>query len=277
MEKGSLYIVATPIGNLEDITYRAVRILKSVDVIACEDTRVTSNLLSKLEISQRLVSYHEHNKEASAKNIIKMINEGSSIALVTDAGTPCVSDPGFYLIRLARKEGIDITSLPGPSACINALCVSGFATDRFIFEGFLTGSDNKKRLRLKELANLEITFIVYESPYRILKLLDMLNSINENLEVFCAREMTKKFEEFVTGTPKELIKHFESGILKGEFVVIVNKAQIEGLEIDDEEIFENYQKKMDKGIQKKEAMKQTAKRYSISKRDVYDIVLRKNK
>jgi len=218
--KGILYLVSTPIGNLEDITYRAIRILKEADIIAAEDTRRTSILLNHYGIKNRIVSYHDHNKEKSGPALIRNLLQGKSVAVVSDAGTPGISDPAFHLVRLAADESIKISAVPGPSAAVSALIVSGIATDRFVFEGFLPAKKHRKR-RLTQLVDEQRTIILYESPYRLLKTLRDLRALLGNRRIAVCRELTKKFEEVVRSTIDDAIDYFSSSKIRGEFVLII--------------------------------------------------------
>ena len=215
-----LYIVSTPIGNLSDITYRAVEVLKSVDLIACEDTRKTKILTSAYGITTPLTSYYEYNKIAKGDYLIKLLREGKRIALVSDAGTPGISDPGFNLIRSALDAGIKVISIPGPTAIISALSLSGFPTHNFFFEGFLPIKSGGRKKRLEWLKGLEATIVVYESPHRLLKTLGDMREVLGDRKIALVREVTKKFEEVIQATPEELIKIFEARKPRGEFVLI---------------------------------------------------------
>ena len=217
---GSLYIVSTPIGNLKDITLRAIETLKEVDFIICEDTRVTSILLKHYDIHKELVSMNAQTETKKIPHLIERINNGEKCAIVSDAGTPAISDPGVRLISEAIKEEIEIIPIPGASALITALAISGLPTDSFVFEGFLPLKKGRST-KLKELSTEERTIILYESTYRIEKLLKELNEIMPERYVVICRELTKKFEEVRRGFPKELLQNFDESINKGEFVVII--------------------------------------------------------
>jgi 16S rRNA (cytidine1402-2'-O)-methyltransferase len=217
---GSLYIVATPIGNLEDITYRAVKILKEVDLIAAEDTRTTGRLLAHYGIQTNAISYHDHNKEQKTPGLVGNLQEGLSIAIVSDAGTPGISDPAFYLVREAVRADIEIIPVPGPSASIAALVASGLPTDRWVFEGFLPRKKGR-HTRLTELQTETRTLVIYESPYRVIKTLNDIQKYWGDRQVAVGREITKKFEEFVRGTCTEIIEYYNTHTLKGEFVLVV--------------------------------------------------------
>lgn len=216
-----LYIVATPIGNLKDITLRALETLKSVDLIAAEDTRHTRKLLAHYDIHIPLTSYFEHNKIAKAAYLIKVLKDGKEIALVSDSGTPGISDPGFAIIRLALKNNIPVISIPGPCALIAALVVSGKPTHKFVFEGFLPSKQSARKKRLKALLPEERTVIIYESPHRILKTLEDMREVFGEKEIVIAREMTKKFEELKRGKVSECARYFAENSPRGEFIIIL--------------------------------------------------------
>ncbi len=222
-EPGVLYIVATPIGNLEDITFRAIRILKEVDLIAAEDTRVTGRLLQHYEISNDLTSYHDHNKVHKTPELIERLQSGRTIALVTDAGTPGISDPAFYLVREAIQKDIQVVPIPGASAAISALIVSGLPTDRWVFEGFLPRKKGRQT-RFTELKSESRTLIIYESPYRLERTLNDIKEYWGDRQVVVGREITKKFEEFVHGTCSEVLEYYKNNPLKGEIVLVVAGA-----------------------------------------------------
>ncbi|MBN1302756.1 MAG: 16S rRNA (cytidine(1402)-2'-O)-methyltransferase [Melioribacteraceae bacterium] len=215
-----LYVVATPIGNLNDITFRAVEILKEVDFIVCEDTRITSRLLQKLGIKKELLTLNARNEESRIKLILNKILSGHKCALVSDAGTPCISDPGVRLINASHKNNITVSSVPGPNAAIAALSIAGIPTDSFLFEGFLPQKKGRQKL-LKELSLTDKTIILYESTYRIEKLLNELNEFMQDRFVVICRELTKMYEEIVRGYPPELVKGLADMNLKGEFVVCI--------------------------------------------------------
>jgi len=218
---GILYVVSTPIGNLSDITLRAIETLKQVDLIAAEDTRHSGILLKNYSITTPLTSYHDFNKQKKGPELIQQILSGRSVALVSDAGTPGISDPGYLLIKLAIENQIQIVPIPGPAAFISALVVSGLPTDKFSFEGFLPNKPQKRRRRLEELAQEKRTLIFYESPYRLLKFLEEVRQILGDRRVCVARELTKKFEEIKRGTVSEVLGYFQQGKIKGELVIVV--------------------------------------------------------
>ena len=218
---GTLFVVATPIGNLEDITLRALRVLKEVDVIACEDTRRTRALLSHFDIHTPTVSYLEHNKLARGPQLLRQLAEGRSIALVTDAGTPGISDPGFMLVRDARAAGIPVVPVPGPAAVAAVLSAAGIPADRFVFDGFLPIKPGRRVNRLTALRELETTLVLYESPHRILATLEAIGEVFGEREIVVARELTKQFEEIVRATPAAHRERLASAGVRGEFTVII--------------------------------------------------------
>jgi 16S rRNA (cytidine1402-2'-O)-methyltransferase len=230
-KRGSLFVVSTPIGNLEDITLRALRILREVDLIAAEDTRRTAKLLSHYDIDTKTVSYHDFNKERKTPALLEMLQGGSDVAVVSDAGTPGISDPCYYLVRRAIHEGFSVVPIPGPTAAISAIVVSGLPTDRFIFEGFLPAKEGRCRAKLLELASEPRTIILYESPHRLQKHLRMMSEIWGNRRIAVARELTKRFEEVRRGRLDGFVEHYEKVRPRGEFVLIVeggSEAKTEG-------------------------------------------------
>lgn len=224
--QGTLYIVSTPIGNLEDITLRALRILKEVDLIACEDTRVTRKILTHYQISKPLVSYFQQNQLFRIPYLIGKLKEGKNLALVSDAGTPGISDPGFFLIQEAIKQGISVVPVPGASAVITALVVSGLPADDFIFIGFLPRKKGKITKELLKLSELKKTIVFYESPYRIKKTLEIIAEILPDAEVVLTRELTKKFEEVLRSSPENLLNQIGSRQLKGEIIVVLYPGKL---------------------------------------------------
>lgn len=222
MTPGKLYLVPTPIGNLADMTYRAVEVLQSVDVVLAEDTRTSSFLLKHYGISTPMESFHAHNEHKKTEAIIERIKAGQTMALISDAGTPGISDPGFLLARAALAHDLDLEVLPGATAFLPALIKSGFPTDRFVYEGFLPQKKGRKT-RLEGLAGEHRTIVLYESPHRLARLLDELAELMPDRRVSVSRELTKKFEETVTGTAEEVKQHFEGKGIKGEFVVVIEQ------------------------------------------------------
>ena len=225
LQASTLYLVATPIGNLEDITLRALRTLKECDVIAAEDTRRTGQLLKHFSISKPLISYFQFNEAKRSEQILERLAHGEKIALVTDAGSPGISDPGERVVKAAIKAGFRVEAVPGASAVIAALTASGLPTDEFHFVGFLPHKSGQRRKKLEQLSELEATLVFYESPYRIEKLLGELGDRFPARQVVLARELTKKFEEFLRGTPAELLGVLQTRRLKGEFVVLVEAGE----------------------------------------------------
>ncbi|TET24945.1 MAG: 16S rRNA (cytidine(1402)-2'-O)-methyltransferase [Candidatus Cloacimonadota bacterium] len=224
-EDGILFLVSTPIGNLDDMTKRAVDTLKKSDIIACEDTRRTARLLKRYGIDKPLESYHDHNKEKKTPYFLKLLGKGKMISLVSDSGTPCISDPGFYLVKNTIEKGFRLLPLPGASALLSALIVSGLATDRFVFEGFLPKKKGRRGKRLEQLKEEERTIILFESPFRLLSLLTGLYEIFGDRKASISRELTKMYEETIRGTLSELITHFSNKKPKGEFVIVVEGAK----------------------------------------------------
>lgn len=225
MTAGTLYVVATPIGNLEDLTLRALRVLKEVDLVACEDTRRTRGLLTHYGIHVPVTSYFEHNKIRKGETILRALQDGKSVALVTDAGTPGISDPGFLLVRQARDAAVPVVPVPGPSAVVTALSAAGVPADRFVFDGFLPVKPGRRLHRLEALRALEITVVCYESPHRLLATLEAIGQVFGPVELVVARELTKQFEELVQGTPAALHERFAAGHVRGEITLIIPHAK----------------------------------------------------
>jgi 16S rRNA (cytidine1402-2'-O)-methyltransferase len=223
---GTLYLVATPIGNLEDITLRALRTLKECDVVAAEDTRRTGTLLKHFGIAKPMLSYFQFNEAKRGGELLERLRRGEKIALVTDAGSPGISDPGERVVRAARAEGLRVESVPGPCALVSALTASGLPADEFHFIGFLGHKSGQRRRQLEELKGINGTLILYESPFRVEKLLGELNEVFPGRQVVLARELTKKFEEYLRGKPGELIEHFQKKTPRGEFVVLIDGDEI---------------------------------------------------
>jgi 16S rRNA (cytidine1402-2'-O)-methyltransferase len=218
---GTLYVVATPLGNLEDITLRALRVLREVALVACEDTRRTRALLTHFDIHVPVTSYFEHNKLRKSARLLETLEAGQSVALVTDAGTPGISDPGFLLVKQAREAGIAVVPVPGPSAVVTALSAAGVPADRFLFDGFLPVKPGRRVHRLEALRGLEMTVVCYESPHRILATLDAIAQVFGERSIVVARELTKQFEEIVRGPAAALRARFGAAAVRGEFTVII--------------------------------------------------------
>ncbi len=229
---GKIYLVATPIGNLEDITLRAIKVLKEVDIVVAEDTRQTLKLLNHLEISKPMISFHRHSKDEKIGQIIDMAKSGKNIALVSDAGTPVISDPGEEIVKYAIEEGIEVVPIPGPCALIAALISSGIDAKEFTFLGFLPLNSKTRKEKLKEIKNSSKTSIIYEAPHKLIQTLTDLKEYTENRKIVLAREITKIHEEFIIGTANELMQKIKEP--KGEFVIVIDKAENQN-----ENIFEN--------------------------------------
>ena len=276
---GKLYLCATPIGNLEDMTYRVVRTLQEVDLIAAEDTRNSIKLLNHFEIKTPMTSYHEYNKIEKGRKLIEKLQRGLNVALITDAGTPGISDPGEELVKMCYEAGVEVTSLPGAAACITALTLSGLSTRRFAFEAFLPADKKEKQAVLKELEDETRTIIMYEAPHRLIRTLQELYDNLGNRRITVCRELTKKHETAFATTLEEAIRYYEMNEPKGECVLVMEGKSREDIrreevskweEMSIEEHMEYYQRQ---GIDKKEAMKLVAKDRGISKRDVYQQLL----
>ena len=225
VDKGTLFVVPTPIGNLEDITLRAIRILQEADIVVCEDTRQTMKLLSHLKISKQLISFYTQNQLKRIPQIISILENGKKIALVSDCGTPAISDPGYYLIKEAIDRNITVIPLPGACALITALVGSGLTTDSFVFLGFLKKKTGKMKKELEQAKSVQKTIVFYESPHRILKTLEICKEVfGEQTKIVLARELTKKFEEFIRGTIKEVIEEISARKILGEFIVLLEPS-----------------------------------------------------
>ena len=267
-EKGILYIVATPIGNLEDITLRAIRILESADLIAAEDTRQTLKLLNHLQISKQLISYHRHNEEIKTEFLIKELKKGKDVALVSDAGTPGISDPGEEIIRKCIEENIKIVPVPGACAMINALIASGISTKEFEFLGFLPINKKLRKNKLEEIKNANKTVILYEAPHKLLHTLEDLKEIINDRKIVLARELTKIHEEFIRGDINLLLDKAEE--IKGEIVLIIeankNEKENDFAKLSIEEQYNFYK---EQGLEKKEIIKMIAKNKNVNKNEIY--------
>ncbi|AGT30490.1 16S rRNA methyltransferase [Geobacillus genomosp. 3] len=274
--QGTLYIVPTPIGNLDDMTFRAVRILREADVIAAEDTRQTKKLLSHFDIHTPLVSYHEHNKYASGRQIVEWLKEGKTVALVSDAGMPGISDPGYELVAAALGERCRVVPLPGANAAVTALVASGLPTERFLFVGFLDRAKKEKREQLLSLKAAEETLIFYEAPHRLKETLAMMYDVFGERRIAIGRELTKRFEEFIRGDLSEAVAWAETTDMRGEFCIVVegtrdgNEPGQEGAWWQPLSIVEHVDYYVrEHGLSVKEAVKQAAGDRNMSKRDVY--------
>lgn len=277
---GKLYLCATPIGNLQDMTPRVIETLQAVDLIAAEDTRNSMKLMNHFGIHTPMTSYHEYNKVEKAYTLIAKLKEGQNIALVTDAGTPAVSDPGEVLVQMCMQEGIRVTSLPGACACITALTLSGLKTRRFCFEAFLPADKKERGMILKELSEETRTIILYEAPHHLKKTLrELFDTLGDRRITLC-RELTKKFEEVMPTTLAESICYYEKEAPRGEYVLVIEgkslgdkekEKQTDWQEISIEEHMEMYEKK---GLERKECMKAVARDRGISKREVYKYLLK---
>ncbi|PLS15105.1 16S rRNA (cytidine(1402)-2'-O)-methyltransferase [Bacillus sp. M6-12] len=274
-QEPALYLVPTPIGNLEDISYRALRILKEADVIAAEDTRNTKKLCNYFEIETPVVSYHEHNKQASGRKMIERLKSGQTIALVSDAGMPTISDPGYELVQEALEEKVTVIPLPGANAALTALIASGLPPQPFYFYGFLQRGAKEKRRELEDLKKIQSTFILYESPHRLKETLKLLLEVAGNRQIVLCRELTKKFEEFIRCSVSEALDWALNSEIRGEFCLVIEGAS----EADDEPEVKWWESKTieehvdfyieSKGVSSKEAIKLAAKDRDINKRDVY--------
>lgn len=278
--QGKLYLCATPIGNLEDITLRVLRILQEVDLIAAEDTRNSIRLLNHFDIHTPMTSYHEYNKYDKAKELIEKMRQGKNIALITDAGTPGISDPGEELVRMCAEEGVEVTSLPGASACITALTLSGLSTRRFAFEAFLPADKKERQAVLQELPEETRTLILYEAPHRLRKTLEELYQTLGNRRMTICRELTKKYETAFRTNLEEALRHYETEEPRGEYVLVVEGKKQEELQKERQEAWkemslEEHMKFYEaQGTPRKEAMRLVAKDRGLSKRDVYQALLK---
>ncbi len=276
---GQLYLCATPIGNLEDITLRVLRILKEADLIAAEDTRNTIKLLNHFEIKTPMTSYHEHNKVEKARDLVEQMEAGKTVALVTDAGTPAISDPGEELVRQCYEAGIPLTSLPGPAACITALTVSGLSARRFCFEAFLPSDKRERKEILKELKSETRTIIIYEAPHRLVRTLRELSEVLGDRRISLCKELTKAFEQVFQTTILAAVSRFDEEAPRGEQVLVIEGKSRKELKAEAEEgwaglsLEEHMEYYLAQGMEKKEAMRMVARDRGISKREVYQGLL----
>ncbi len=277
---GQLYICATPIGNLEDITLRVLRILKEADLIAAEDTRNTVKLLNHFQIKTPMTSYHEHNKVEKARYLVEQMQQGTSVALVTDAGTPAISDPGEELVRQCYEAGVPVTSLPGPAACITALTLSGLSTRRFCFEAFLPADKKERKEILSELQRETRTIVIYEAPHRLSRTLEELFKCLGNRRVSICKELTKTFEQVFQTTLEEAVRRYGTEAPRGEQVLVIEGKSREAVREEQARAWESMSLEehveyyMSQGEDRKEAMRMAAKDRGISKRDVYQALLK---
>ena len=277
---GKLYLCATPIGNLEDITYRVVRTLNEVDLIGAEDTRNSIKLLNHFDIKTPMTSYHEFNKYDKAKQLVEMMKEGKNIAIITDAGTPGISDPGEEVVRQCFEAGIQVTSLPGPAACITALTMSGQKTRRFCFEAFLPKDKKEKVAVLEELKNETRTIIIYEAPHRLARTLKELRETLGNRQLTLCRELTKKYEEADKTTIDQAIEKYNEKEPRGEYVLVIEGKSQEEIQEENKQKWESMTKEehmeyyISQGNDKKSAMKLVAKDRGVSKRDIYNQLIK---
>jgi 16S rRNA (cytidine1402-2'-O)-methyltransferase len=271
---GTLYVVGTPIGNLEDMTFRAVRILQSVDAIAAEDTRHTGRLLQHFQIKTPQLSYHEHNRNQRLPELLSQLSEGKAIALVTDAGIPGISDPGYELVNACIEAGVQVVPVPGASASLTALSAAGLPTDRFVFEGFLPASGKDRQQRLESLPSEPRTLIFYESPHRLrVTLQDLADSLGKDRRIVLARELTKLYEEFWRGTIEEAIAHYTQQEPKGEFTLVVAGAQLAMPVLSEEALKAELIQIMAQGVSRSQATRQLAELTKLPRRQLYQLAL----
>ena len=271
---GNLYLVATPIGNLEDITYRAIKVLKEVDLIAAEDTRQTLKLLNHYEIKKPLISYHRHNEEIKVEGLIEQIKDGKNIAIVSDAGTPAICDPGEVIVKEAIKENINIIPIPGACAFVNALISSGLDTTEFAFYGFLSINKKIRKEKLREIEKESKTVILYEAPHKIKATLEDLSKILGDRKIVIARELTKIHEEFIRGNVNEILEKYQEP--KGEHIILIegsnfNESKEEQERLNDMTIKEHYEFYEKQGLQKNEIIKKIAKDRNVTKNEIYKL------
>ncbi len=272
---GIIYLVATPIGNLADISRRALETLAAVDLIACEDTRHTGKLLNHFNIKKKLVSYHEHNEQARTAELAEFLKQGKSIAVVSDAGTPAISDPALKIVQKAHEIGAQVVAIPGAAAFVSALIVSGLPTDSFFFGGFLPSRKNERRKRLSDVSNIPATLLFYETPHRLSKSLTDCLEILGNRKAAVARELTKLHEETVLGSLEELTDKFSQSDVKGEIVLVINRAEISDFESqlsNEKSLPERVAELETEGIDRKFALKRAAKEFGLPRSEAYRIL-----
>lgn len=280
---GTLYLCATPIGNLEDMTFRAVRTLKEADLIAAEDTRNSIKLLNHFEIRTPMTSYHEYNKIEKGRKLTDLLLEGKNIALITDAGTPGISDPGEELVKMCHEAGVTVTAVPGAAACVTALTISGLPTRRFVFEAFLPSDKKERRDVLEELKDETRTIVLYEAPHRLVKTLEELRETLGDRQVSVCRELTKKHETVYRSTLGEACTYYQSHEPRGECVLVIRAKSREELRRQSQRKWEEMSLEehmayyTDQGVDRKEAMKKVAKDRGVSKREVYQALLREER
>ncbi len=270
-----LFLVSTPIGNLEDITLRALRVLKEVDLIACEDTRHTRRLLGHFGISKPTISYHEHNEQQRAEELAERLARGESIAMVTDAGTPGISDPAYRIVTAAIERGVTVTPVPGATAMIAGLVASGLPTDSFLFAGFLPSKKQARRARFEELKLERATLVVYETPHRIREALIDVREILGDRQTAVARELTKLHEQFIRGAVSDIIAHFDANEPRGEMTLVIAGNRDDNLTpVEDASISQQVERLMrDEGLSRNDAIKQAARSRGLSKREAYQLML----
>ncbi|MBF0709566.1 16S rRNA (cytidine(1402)-2'-O)-methyltransferase [Alkalihalobacillus hwajinpoensis] len=272
-ETGKLYLVPTPIGNLNDMTFRAIQTLKDVDLIAAEDTRQSKKLTNHFEIETRLISYHEHNKESSGYKLLERLREGQSIALISDAGMPAISDPGYEIVSACVAEEIPVIPLPGANAAITALVASGLPTQHFYYYGFLSRQKKERKIELQQLKTIPSPVLFYEAPHRLKEMMKAVLEVLGNREIIIARELTKKYEEFIRGSVEEVLRWFEENEIRGEFCVIVEGGIAE--EVNEELWWEDFTLRdhvehyINDGMKSKDAIKQVSIDRELPKREVY--------
>lgn len=275
VNSGTLYIVGTPIGNLEDTTFRAIKTLQEVDLIAAEDTRHTSKLLQHFQILTPQLSYHQHNEQSRIPELIEKLNQGKAIALVTDAGMPAISDPGYELVKVCVEANISVVPIPGVTASITALCASGLPTNKFIFIGFLPTKIKLREEQLEKLSNSLETLVLYESPYKLLQTLeDLAKILGGNRKIVLARELTKLHEEFWRGTVGQAIIHYQNNQPKGEFTLVIAGAEPELPVLSEDTIKQELQELFAQGISRSQASRQLSQKINLSRRKIYQIALK---